>query len=108
MAAPTADQSRQIDELRRLGGAAVGDLSPDQLLAIIETSPTMNSAAATLWTMHASATAGLIDVAEGSSRRALGDLHEQAIKMAVHFRTLDTLPTAAASGDTSTYPIRRA
>ena len=41
--------------------------------------------AAEIWTEKAATYADLVDVQEGSSRRALGDLYEQSIAMARQF-----------------------
>lgn len=48
---------------------------------LIDVSEDMRSAAAHVWTEKAAAYADLVDVQEGSSRRALGDLYEQALSM---------------------------
>lgn len=42
----------------------------------------IRTVAAEIWTEKAAQFAELVDVQEGSSRRSLGDLHEQAIVMA--------------------------
>ena len=42
----------------------------------------IDAASAAIWRIKAGRYADLVDVQEGSSRRALGDLHEQALGMA--------------------------
>ena len=69
----------------------------------------LDAASAALWRMKAGRYADLADVQEGSSRRSLGDLHEQALAMARSFAS-----TAASGGEISggmrpgrTRPIER-
>ena len=47
----------------------------------------LDAASAAVWRMKAGRYADLADVQEGSSRRSLGDLHEQALAMAKTFAT---------------------
>lgn len=42
----------------------------------------LDAASAAIWRVKAGRYADLVDVQEGSSRRSLGDLHEQALGMA--------------------------
>jgi hypothetical protein len=51
-----------------------------------------DAASSAIWRMKAGVYADLADVQEGSSRRSLGDLHEQALAMA------NTFAGQAASG----------
>jgi hypothetical protein len=55
----------------------------------------LDAASAAVWRQKAGRYADITDVQEGSSRRSLGDLHEQAINMAKTFAD-----QAAASGAT--------
>ena len=57
-----------------------------QIDELIETyGGNLEAASAAIWRMKAGAYADLADVQEGSSRRSLGDLHEQALAMAREF-----------------------
>ena len=65
-----------------------------QLGAIIdEYDGNLDAASAAIWRVKAGRYADLVDVQEGSSRRSLGDLHEQALAMARTFAD-----TAAGGG----------
>lgn len=48
----------------------------------------LHAASAQVWRLKAGKYADLADVQEGSSRRSLGDLHEQAIRMASNYDVL--------------------
>ena len=61
----------------------------------IDSSTSIESLSATIWREKAGGYAELVDVQEGSSRRALGSLYDQALKMAAHF-------DGAAGGPTNT------
>jgi len=75
--------------------------SDDQLSAIIDSyDGDLDSASAAIWRMKAGRYADLADVQEGSSRRSLGDLHEQALAMA------KTFADTAASGGAITGGMR--
>lgn len=83
--------SEDIATLRRLINEPT-DVAPwtDAVLSgIIDSSGSVNKAAGSIWTEKAASYADLVDVQEGSSRRALGDLYEQAIAMAKHFGAVD-------------------
>ena len=56
----------------------------------------INAASAQVWRLKAGKYADLSDVSEGTSKRSLGDLHEQAITMAKSYED-----TAASGGSTS-------
>lgn len=79
------EQQKQVDALKRMAGKAVGDLTDDQLWELIQVSSSLNAAAAQIWSSYAASVATLVDMSEGSSRRNLGDLYEQALKMAAYF-----------------------
>jgi hypothetical protein len=73
----------------------------DQISTIIDDyNGSLDSASAALWRMKAGRYADLADVQEGSSRRSLGDLHEQALAMA------KTFADTAASGGAITGGMR--
>jgi hypothetical protein len=60
--------------------------SDEQIDSIIEEyGGNLDAASAAIWRMKAGRYADLADVQEGSSRRSLGDLHEQALNMARTF-----------------------
>lgn len=75
--------------------------SDDQISTIIDDyGGSLDAASAALWRMKAGRYADLADVQEGSSRRSLGDLHEQALAMA------KTYASTAAGGDVITGGMR--
>lgn len=59
-----------------------------------------------IWTEKASRYAELVDVQEGSSRRALGDLYEQSLAMAKQFGAVDD-PSSASKRRSRTRRIVR-
>lgn len=67
---------RYVNELEN-----VDPWTDEYLGTVIDASPDLHTAASTIWTEKAAAYADLVDVQEGSSRRSLGDLHEQALSM---------------------------
>jgi hypothetical protein len=77
----------QLEELRRL--VSEPDNEPpytDQvLLDRIDAESDLRKLAGILWTEKAARYSELVNVQEGSSRRDLGKLHEQALSMAQHF-----------------------
>jgi len=97
----SADQQAQVDQLKKLLGAAVGNYTDDQLWAlIVAAGGSLNSVAGDIWGEYAASTATLIDMKEGSSTRNLGDLYDQALKMSAHFKNLadgDLLPIVRPS-----------
>lgn len=103
----TADQLSQVERLKLLVGGALGDYTDEQLWGLIQTGGTLNSIAAQVWSEYAAQTAVLVNVAEGSSRRQLGDLFKQAQSMAQYFLSLDELVDPTPVGVTQTMPIRR-
>lgn len=52
----------------------------------LDTDGNLNLTAYNIWTEKAAAWAGLADITEGGSSRKQGDLHEQALAMAKHFK----------------------
>ena len=73
----------QIADLRRFTNEPTATTYTDTYLGeLIDASDSVEEAAAALWREKAAKYAELVDVQEGSSRRSLGDLHEQALSMA--------------------------
>lgn len=93
MATPTeiADLRRMINE------PTTATYSDDALGDIIDASANLSSAASSVWTEKAARYAGLVDVSEGSSRRSLGDLYEQALSMATHHASIGAGSTGGSS-----------
>lgn len=78
--------STQIADLRRMVNEPTTTTYSDvQIAAFIDASTSLNAAASTVWTEKAAKLASLVDVKEGSSSRNLGDLYDQALKMAKSF-----------------------
>lgn len=57
-----------------------------ELGAVIDAGDGLDSDAAYFWAIKAAKYADMADVQEGSSRRSLSDLHEQALKMSAYWR----------------------
>ena len=67
-----------------------GDYSDERLGELIDAfGGDLRKAAARVWSTKAAKYADLTDVQEGSSRRSLGDLYEQAIAMSKHWAAPD-------------------
>ena len=83
MATPTeiADLRRMINE------PTTTTYTDDALSDLIDAAADLDAAASSVWTEKAATYTELVDVSEGSSRRSLGDLHEQALVMAKHYRS---------------------
>lgn len=80
--------SETVDDLRRMINQPDNEapFTTDVLNARIDQARgDLRAVAAAIWTEKAATYAELTDVQEGSSRRALGDLYEQALKMAAQF-----------------------
>lgn len=60
-----------------------------------------------IWSEKAAKYADLVDVQEGSSKRNLGDLYEQAIAMARHYGSVDAEPEGPTLRRSRTRPIVR-
>jgi len=83
--------TEQIADLRRMVNEPTADTYADaDLGSRIDTSGSLKAVAATIWTEKAAQYADLVDVQEGSSRRSLGKLHEQALAMASMYGEPDT------------------
>lgn len=55
------------------------------LSGILDSAPSVNSAAASIWTQKAAAAATLVNVSESGSSRSLGDIQRNALAMAKVF-----------------------
>lgn len=71
----------------------------------IDEASSLYSAAADIWGVKASAYAGLVDVSESGSSRALGQLRENAFEMERYYR--DKAEKKAGAGAPFSVPIRR-
>lgn len=82
-----ADEFEAIDELRNLVNETEQTPYSDEILNVrlAAAGGDIRAVAADIWTEKAARYAELVDVQEGSSRRSLGDLYEQAIAMAQQF-----------------------
>lgn len=103
----TIPQQERVDALKRMLGDAAEGLTDEQLWALIASGLTFNAIASEIWTQYAAKTATLIDMSEGSSRRNLGDIYEQALRMAQFFRDAD-INDPSVTGRTRTRRIVRA
>lgn len=99
-----------VDILRRLTSIESSDdtYTDTVLQTYISTAGGVNAAAAQIWGEKAASLAELTDVAEGNSRRSLGKLYEQALKMASYYGDLAAGPGPAARRGTKVRPIERA
>lgn len=81
---------QQVAELRKMTHEPSDKttFTDDELSGIIDRSSSLNRAAETVWVQKAGRFSGLVDVREGASSRALGDLYEQALKMAETYREI--------------------
>lgn len=100
-----------IERLRRLVGESV-DAEPwtDLVLAaIIDDTPDLNTAALEVWEAKAAAAASFVDVTESGSSRRMSQMHDQALKMAAHYRGLLSSPPQPPdlTGYSYTVPIER-
>lgn len=78
----------------------------DQRLSeFIDEADSLYAAAAEVWEVKASTYAALVDVSESGSSRRMSSLHENAMKMADHYR--DKAENASGAGAPFTVPIRR-
>lgn len=67
----------------------------------------LNLVAYAIWEEKAAAGAGLVDTSEGGSSRKMGDVHEQALAMARHFKAKLEEGTPQAGGRTIIRKLRR-
>lgn len=97
----------QIFAIRRLISEPDDTNGYDNFLLsdIIDASESLNEAAATVWREKAASAAILVDTAEGSSRRSLGDISKNALLMAATFSV--PAPDSAQVGRVVSRPIVR-
>jgi len=100
-----------IQRLRRLVGEST-EAEPwtDLVLsAIIDDTADLNTAALEVWEAKAAEAASMVDVTESGSSRRMSQLHQQALTMVAHFRTLiSTSPQPQdLAGYAYTTPIER-
>jgi hypothetical protein len=87
----------QIAQLREMI-AELEDVDPysdETLGAQIDAATSMEALASSLWQAKAAQYAGLVNVSESGSSRALSDLHKNALAMARSYRDVD--PAGATS-----------
>lgn len=64
----------------------------------IDAAGDLNTVAAAIWQEKAAKYADLVDTSEGGSSRRMGDLHEQALNMVSHFRSIMSTGLAPLGG----------
>lgn len=67
----------------------------------------LRKTASVVWSTKAARFAQLVNVQEGSSRRDLGDLHEQALSMAKHWGSTETGEVVKTMRPARTRPVVR-
>jgi hypothetical protein len=83
----------QISELRVMindpagDGAEYADVDLDTRIDAADGN--LNVVASSIWTEKAGRYSTLVDVQEGSSKRSLGSLYSNSLKMAAHYKALD-------------------
>jgi hypothetical protein len=90
----------QVAELRQTTAETDpnGGWDDESLAAVIDSTESMNAAAARVWSIKAGRYATLVDVTESGSSRKLGDLRKNAAAMADYYAGLDVPEAAAAAG----------
>jgi Cdc6-like AAA superfamily ATPase len=77
--------SDQLDDLKRLIGDA--EFTDDELNEIIdENDENIQASAAVVWESQAASYSQIVDVTESGSSRKMGDLFDNAMKMAEYYR----------------------
>jgi hypothetical protein len=72
----------RLGEVIPVGGSdADTGFTDQQILDLLDRNSTMNAAIHEGWQIKAARYADLVDMAEGTTKRNFGDLHEQALKM---------------------------
>lgn len=96
----------ELDALHRVANIPASDETyTDTLLATyIDSSASIEAAAARIWRERAAVMAGMVDTTESGSSRKLSQLSENALKLAVG---LDGVDVATRSGRSFTTPIER-
>lgn len=89
----------QIIELRTMINDPAGETSEyaaDELDRRIDAANgNLQVVAAAIWTEKAGRYSGLVDVQEGASRRSLGSLHANALKMATYYGSISGVGTVS-------------
>lgn len=75
-----------------------GGWDDEKLSAIIDSTETLNSAAAQVWRLKAGQYASLVDVSESGSSRKLGDLRKNAAEMSAMYAAEDGDSSLASDG----------
>lgn len=84
-----------VEELRELlgeriptGGSDADTMFTDaRLLDLLNTTESRDEALAVAWKIKAAEYADLVDTSEGTSKRAMSDLHKHALQMAASYST---------------------
>uniref|UniRef100_A0AAU6R6I5 Head-to-tail adaptor n=1 Tax=Micrococcus phage Kurnik TaxID=3092208 RepID=A0AAU6R6I5_9CAUD len=103
----TPEQQAQIEALKRMLGGALGSYTDEQLFALISSGSSLTLIASNIWGEYAAETATLVDMSEGNSRRQLGDLYEQGMKMSLYFKGLAESEAPGATTVSTTRKIVR-
>lgn len=86
MATPLERVREELGEVIPVGGTEADTMFTDlQIQAWIDEEETLNEAIARGWRAKAAQYADLVDTAEGTSKRAMSDLHTNALRMAASF-----------------------
>jgi hypothetical protein len=96
----------ELDALHRVANIPASDATyTDTLLAsYIDSSSSIEAAAARIWRERAALLAGMVDTTESGSSRKLSDLHKNALGMAAG---LDGVDVVTRTGRSFTTPIER-
>jgi hypothetical protein len=91
----------EVAQLRRLiNDVDMPQTYTDSDLELLIDANGVNVSGAIIWREKAASMATLVDVQEGSSRRSLGDLYEQALSMAKFLEGADTGGSTMRNGTT--------
>ena len=101
----SVQQATAVLALRRLIGTVA--YTDEELSAILTAAGSEYAAAARVWLEKTTATATLVDISEGSSRRTLSGVHRQAAERAIYFQALAAGEVATADTRPRTRAIVR-
>lgn len=80
---------QEISDLRVMINELTNETYTDFVLSErIDSASSLQSLASAIWREKAGRYSELVDIQEGASRRSLGSLHSQALKMASHYENL--------------------
>jgi hypothetical protein len=101
--------TEQITELRAMISEPTTATYSDETLStrIDAAKDDLSAVAASIWTEKAGSYALLVDVQEGSSKRSLGALGANALKMAAYYRGIVDAATVAVGRGSRTRQIER-